>query len=505
MPRKIKLTWQPGGNGRQGRWKKKYRGRTLYLGLADSKSDIAAYKQAYACWLEEKQRIDSEDAAVPKPHQAAYEAVISDWALALRWSLESGDEMMATRARRKLADLNQRLERKKPSPIVDDDHFLNQFSWPTELLESVAMMLPTVSPPVDPNSPTVVKPSQRAIDSMDGTPSRIRREVWKDRLQRTEATNDDQSDSIGYQLNRFLAEEQSRVEAKQLSPGRFTSKRNNLLHFEKWIGATTSLSALTSEQILNYRRELLSLIKAKKLARDTAHDRLGDATAFIRMLWANEVIEQLPRVLAGHSKKLAIGKTVSTPQVFTGDEIKLLLEESSERTKLYLLLALNCGMYQGDISNLHPSEVDWEAGTIKRKRSKTRKHENVPTVRYTLWSETLNLLRKFRSNSQDHVLLNANGGVLVDRGLKEDGKPRVNDAIKNAFNRLKKKTGVNKSFKLLRKTAATLIRGNERFNGLESLFLGLSPRGIADQHYAQPPEELLAAATQWLGSQYGVK
>ena len=35
--------------------------------------------------------------------------------------------------------------------------------------------------------------------------------------------------------------------------------------------------------------------------------------------------------------------------------------------------------------DLQHFEIDWNAGRILRKRSKTRKHENVPEVCYKLW------------------------------------------------------------------------------------------------------------------------
>ena len=40
----------------------------------------------------------------------------------------------------------------------------------------------------------------------------------------------------------------------------------------------------------------------------------------------------------------------------------------------------NTGMTQTDVSDLHPSEVDWERGRVTRKRSKTEDRASVPTV-----------------------------------------------------------------------------------------------------------------------------
>lgn len=86
-----------------------------------------------------------------------------------------------------------------------------------------------------------------------------------------------------------------------------------------------------------------------------------------------------------------------------------MLQAAVDRTKLYILLMLNCGMTQKDISDLRVEEVDWQEGRIIRKRSKTSKHENVPTVSYLLWQETFRLLRQERNpESKGLVLLNVN-------------------------------------------------------------------------------------------------
>ena len=61
-------------------------------------------------------------------------------------------------------------------------------------------------------------------------------------------------------------------------------------------------------------------------------------------------------------------------ETFTLEEMRCLLaacEGFSERTKLYLLLMLNCGMYQNDIAELNRDEVNWTKGTLARVRSKT--------------------------------------------------------------------------------------------------------------------------------------
>ena len=181
----------------------------------------------------------------------------------------------------------------------------------------------------------------------------------------------------------------------------------------------------------------------------------------------------------------------------------MLLQQSAGKTRLYILLALNCGMTQKDISDLQEQDVSWSKGRITRKRSKTHKHDGVPTVSYKLWPETLKLLHECRSGS-DIVLLNRNGGRLVEERLKETGKYTKNDNIKNAYERVRRKTSFSKPFKLLRKTSATLINADSRHRGLDELFLGHAPVTIAEKHYSATSESALDDALAFLREKYQI-
>ena len=228
--------------------------------------------------------------------------------------------------------------------------------------------------------------------------------------------------------------------------------------------------------------------------------------AFVRWLWTIEAISVLPRVMDSKSNELKINVPRGEIQVFSFDEITHLLTEANDRTRLYILLMLNCAMTQVDIATLLIDEVDWENGRIIRKRSKTSKFENVPVVDYQLWGHTFELLKqeKNKDESKGLVLLNKNGEPLRTEKLTADGKYKKTDNIKNSMDRLKKKLGIKIPLKALKKTSASLLRNSERFSGLESLFLGHSPRSMAHQHYAQVPQDLLDAGIQWLGEQYGI-
>jgi integrase len=232
---------------------------------------------------------------------------------------------------------------------------------------------------------------------------------------------------------------------------------------------------------------------------------MGSVKSFVLWLFEIEAIPEIPRVMAGKSKALQITPANGTITVFTIDEVTQSLDAATDRTKLYILLMLNCGMTQKDIADLLKTEVDWDDGRVTRKRSKTKKHKNVPIVSYKLWPETLRLLLQEQAGSEsERVLLSANGRPLWHQDVMDDGKYKKTDSIKNAFYRLSQTTKIKKPLKSLKKTSATLIRGNEKYASLESLFLGHAPQTMADKHYAAAPQELLDEAISWLGEQYGL-
>ena len=167
----------------------------------------------------------------------------------------------------------------------------------------------------------------------------------------------------------------------------------------------------------------------------------------------------------------------------------------------------NIGATQEDISELRDSEVDWKAGRIIRKRTKTAAHENVPTVNYPLWPTTFELLKKFRSGSE-RVLLTEQGEPYVRTRLRDDGRLSKADGFASNYVHLKRKLqrslpGFNRPLKELRKLGASLLATHKEYGRFQSYFLGHSPRTVADRHYVVPPQELFDQAVMWLGQQLG--
>ena len=504
MPRKRELTWQEGSGRRKGRWKKCYRGKAYYFPYGTSKSDTAGYKQALRAWKKKKAEVDAEDANRPKPHQEGYERAMEEWGLVLQWSLEHDDERNVCIARDKLKELRGRLARKEPPPVTDDDRLWSRFRWPEELLESVVAPL-AMNPSADLDNATTVVPGPKATTWLDGSPSRIEEEVWRDRIESQRSKIGEPERSVAANVDSFLAVKEGQVRAGELTAGRYIPVKLHLHNFRDWVGPRTDVSSITGKVLTDYHTELMQKIAEGDLSSDYARDRISALKTFVRWLYENDVLRDLPKILT-NKRALTISKKVATPETFTIEEVKILLAAATPRTKLYLFLILNCGMYQKDMSDLTQQQVDWEAGRISRKRSKTKKHKGVPTVNYLLWKETFQLLCQERSTEGDHVLVNENGKPLKVDKLDEDSDSQKKiDNVASSYYRLKRQTGIKKPLKDFRKTSSTLIRSNKHYTGLADLFLGLAPTSVADRHYADVPQALLDEAITWLGRQYGIE
>ena len=88
MPRKLELTFQKGADGRMGRWKKFYRGKSHYVGSGRCKSDAEGYRTALATWTSLKLKLDAESDAIPRIRDVEYDEVIGEWELVLSWSVQ---------------------------------------------------------------------------------------------------------------------------------------------------------------------------------------------------------------------------------------------------------------------------------------------------------------------------------------------------------------------------------------------------------------------------------
>ena len=241
---------------------------------------------------------------------------------------------------------------------------------------------------------------------------------WRDRLAVQERKAAPKGESVADFIQAFIAGKAAQEQARQLSTARLYSLKLHLQFFEDWIGKDTPVVEIDGPTLTKFHSHLLEKLAAGSWKRRTAWHYLSSVKAFVNWLYDAEAIAAVPRIM----RRLLISKPPARIEVFTTDEVKKLLASASQRTLLYILLALNTGATQIDISDLKVEEVDWTEGRIIRRRSKTKDEEHVPVVNYRLWPETFALLKLERATEGDRVLVNANGSPLLCQEIKADGK-----------------------------------------------------------------------------------
>lgn len=287
----------------------------------------------------------------------------------------------------------------------------------------------------------------------------------------------------------------------QMSEGRYDAYCRKIRPFENWIGPQSPIDAIDEARLEGFFNHLTARVGAGEYSPTFAHELLMTAKQFVSRLAEMRLIP-LPanirsrRFRFNHSAPARI-------ETFTVEEVRGLLaacDGFSERARLYLLLMLNCGMYQNDIAELRGDEVNWKQGTLTRARSKTRENGG-PVVTYRLWPETFALLKKHRAQGE-LALTTDEGNPLVKYWL-EGGKMRRYDAIQSTWSRLSQKMGgkIRLGMKHLRKTAATLLGEHPQYKFYANHFLADSPKSIADRHYVRANDVEFFEALDWLRGQ----
>ena len=318
-----------------------------------------------------------------------------------------------------------------------------------------------------------------------------------------EAANTDKT--INALTKNFIAAKLVEVEAGELSVGRWGALKSGLTQFVRFVGGEKPVNAITEETLANYKVWLLQSVSWKALKSTAAATYMGSTKQFVRWLWVMRLIDMPRNISRDKTTQIKVGQRII--KTFDVPEIKMMMDKAPERTKLYILLALNCGYYQSDLSDLTQEEVNLKEGTITRKRSKTEDNEETPVVTYYLWAETLRLLTKFNSQTNP-FLKNDDGNPLVTMSVV-NGQTHRTDCIHPAWTRLQvslstlEKPYKLKAYMLLRKTGATLLETHSEYGRYAQYYLGHAPRTMTEKRYSKPSEQQFKSACMWLGEQFG--
>lgn len=201
------------------------------------------------------------------------------------------------------------------------------------------------------------------------------------------------------------------VNARNIDISRYDAYKRYVEKFVAWAGGEKNIRTIDDRRLEEWWAHLGVRIAEGAMKPTTAHQALMTSKQFIR--WCAQK-NLLPAPANITDKRLRIKIPVKAVETFTVKEVRALLDcDGSERAKLFVLLMLNCGMLQSDISDLGESEVDWHKGIITRPRSK--RSEGVVT-RYMLSTDTFELLQKYRAKAKVPNERGDNRVLLTERG-----------------------------------------------------------------------------------------
>lgn len=497
---RFKLTWQAGA-GRRGRWKKMYKGRILYFDGGRGKSDSEAYALAVAEFDRQKVLIDSELHA-SRPHRRDYEEAIAEWEQVLLASREARDNPAMIVSAAKIDELRKRMSSRNPPPVS------KRFDYPVRRLGlNAGQIVSSLTQSDVAKSASLIADSVlEELDIPEEDQEYVARVVqayagdaiWKERLAKTQSAPEDvaQQKSLKTRIGSYLAKRRP----SGITATHYENIRRRLEYLQRVLGPGIDASTITGRHLDDLHQALLKDCESKRFSRNYAADVMKTIKTFVRWLHEVEILPHLPRNLT--SKSLRIDRETPIIEAYSIEQVQQYFVDATPQLQLYMLLALNCGMTQIDISDLKPESVNWALGTLTRKRGKTANSARVPTVTYKLWTRTVSLLKQLRSEGTDPLLVTAKGETLCGQGYRDDQFVR-RDAVGDAFEWHRKRQKLSGNFRMFKKTSASLLRDHPEFNGIEPVFLDHAPRSISDKHYAKVPETLLARGLDWLEAAYG--
>jgi len=308
----------------------------------------------------------------------------------------------------------------------------------------------------------------------------------------------------------LLGHDYVRAQAGQISMKDFANRKSALQDFRLFAAKHSHVEMSGNDGMLlsDYRIQLIYMTnptkpehKADQISGHTVRRRLREVKRLYTWAWEQTVIDSLPRTL--NRQFTNVDTKRPDPRYFSPDQVRTLFDAASQRTKLYIALALNCGYRQTDISTLANEDVDWTAGVIDRPRHKTGMKQ-----RHKLWSVTLDLLKAERAGTKGPVLLSETGHGLYRESLAGEGaKARLVhiDVIGLAFNRVLDKLDMNGSFRMLRNSGANEIaKKYQESPELTDAYLAHTEKRMR-KHYADRHYDLLFSALDHLNTIFRLK
>lgn len=192
------------------------------------------------------------------------------------------------------------------------------------------------------------------------------------------------------------------------------------------VGGHHHVADLRPPQVAAYRKRL-----AARLAPSTLTRHVAVLRAMFR--WAGpdgeELIDRLPRGFSRTMHRPPVkamrrhrreAEKKHGKKLFTAADVRTILTHAPPVVRAWVLLGLNCGFGNTDVSRLEESDIDWQRGAIDTVRRKNEVRRLAP-----LWPETAAALAEARAQRPAAAAKSDAGRVF----LSADGRPLVRETV----------------------------------------------------------------------------
>ena len=258
--------------------------------------------------------------------------------------------------------------------------------------------------------------------------------------------------TLGDSIDVFLESARDKCSMGEMSPEQLTSYAQTAKLLTKAIDRNRDIDSIGPDDFRIMRRELA---KGRKL--QTLKNHVTRARTMFNWIAASDMMQaQLvfgPDFTTPKKIHLSKEKANSVDKAYTVAEARKLLKKASGQMRAMLLLALNAGYKNTDLSNLDREDLDFKGKLLDVPRHKTGRPR-----RAALWPETLEALRevieaedkrraaggKVDADAVDAVFVTKYGKRWRRFRATDDMRPAGTDAITGEFGKLLTKAGIKR-------------------------------------------------------------
>jgi integrase len=254
-------------------------------------------------------------------------------------------------------------------------------------------------------------------------------------------------------VNSFLEDKESYMASNELAPRTFQSYYNVCEALIEHFGKDRRIDDLKPDDFRAYRTKL-----AKRFGVVALKNSINYTRILFNYAYKNNLMTKLPSALFGSSfdrpsdKALRGERNTTGAKLFTRKEVLDILAEADVQLRAMMMLGINCGFGNTDVSSLPLAAIDLDAGWVTFPRPKTQIKRRMP-----LWPETVAAIRSWlavrrepKDGAYKHLVFLTRLGqpwVRVTKKEREDGSQcdtfTATDAVSGQFGKLLRLLKIN--------------------------------------------------------------